>query len=99
MQRELDNLRQQVQSSARAGHIEPSGILAASSSDTWTTPHSDLLALQSPPASTNLQFTMAPGSEDSTLNSSIQLHDLLTVPQILDGQEYDPQRIDDCFTL
>ena len=99
MQRELDNLRQQVQSSAGAGHVETSGISAASSSQNWTTTRSEMPALQSPPASTNFRFTMAPSSEDSTFYSSIQLHDLLTVPQTLDGQDYDPQRIDDCFAL
>lgn len=94
MQRELDYLKQQFQGTAD---------VSVEAARPWRQPRQDdamvMLPLQSPVSNTYSTVSGTESCEENSLDSSTSLNQFPTLPRMLDGREYDAQRIDDCFIL
>ena len=115
LQRELDHLRQQLsqgRADASPVHEEPQTVLAGPWPDSADIHQNPLPSLQTTPTSQDHDYSAFPrpnssSPEDEQLFSSVSLslegHVRLrrpfTMSRLLDGREYDAQRIDDCFDL
>jgi len=110
LQRELDSLKQHL-SQGRAGasplHEEPQTVPAGS----WQEPDTSMLPLQTASIRQSDAYSTFSGTTDSSedeprfsaaglpLGDHISPRHSSTAPRLLDGREYDAQRIDDCFDL
>lgn len=115
MQRELDHLRQQVshgRADASPVHEEPQTVLAGLWQGPADIHLNPAPSLQTTPTSQDHAYSAFPrpnssSPEDEQPFSSVSLsleghlrsRRPSTLSRLLDGREYDAQRIDDCFDL
>ena len=86
-------MKQQAQGMAGSNNIE------TPMSSHWPRKQTEVLPLPFPLSNSSSLLSGAESFQDYTLDSSPSLSQSSTLPRILDGREYDAQRIDNCFTL
>ncbi len=115
MQRELDHLRQQLsqgRADASLVHEEPPTVLADPWQDLGDSHLNPVPLLQMTPTNQDHAYSAFPGPNSSSaedghpfssaslsLEGHIRSRRPSAMSRVLDGREYDAQRIDDCFDL